>query len=102
MHTLQWYEIHALRIQISPGFDTASQIRKLLLSINNVKPDGKLLRMVADYIATPVIFHLCLEKVFVLRPGGKIELFRYPRMVKRPFTGSNSQPISKLLDFCCC
>jgi hypothetical protein len=61
------------------------EVEKLLLSIHNDKPpafdnlDGKLLRMVADSIATPI-----WRKVFILKPGGNPKSFRYPRVVKWP------------------
>jgi hypothetical protein len=45
------------------------EVKKILLSINKDKPpqtdnrDGKVMRLVAEYIATPIcyIFNLCLE-----------------------------------------
>ena len=60
----------------------SEQLYSCIKKFNNEKPpgidnlDGKLLRMVADFIATPI--------VFVLRPGGKPKPFHFPRMVKWP------------------
>ena len=87
-------------------------MEKLLLSINNDKPpgidnlDGKLLRMVADSIATPIchIFNLSWEESLCPQVWREAKVIPLPKSGKAAFTGSNSRPIcllpalSKLLE----
>ena len=75
-----------------------------MLSINNDKPpgidnlDGKLLRMVADSIATPIchIFNLSLEESLCPQAWREAKVIPLPKSGKAAFTGSNSRPISLL------
>ena len=64
---LKKYERKALQVEFCKV--SVGEVEKLLLSINNDKPgidnlDGRLLRMVADSLATPIchIFNLSLEE----------------------------------------
>jgi hypothetical protein len=75
-----------------------------LLSINNDKPlgsdnlDGKLLRLIANDIATSVyhIFNLSLLEIVCPQAWREEKVIPLPKNSKAPFTGSNSQPISLL------
>jgi hypothetical protein len=70
----------------------------LLLSINNDKPlgseklDVKLLRIIADVIATPIchIFNLSLLESVCPQAWREANIFPLPKDSKAPFTGSNS------------
>ena len=80
------------------------EVEKLLLSINNDKPpgidilDGKLLRMVADSIATPIchVFNLSLEESLCPLAWREAKVIPLPKSGNAAFTGSNSIPISFL------
>ena len=69
---------------------SVGEVEKLLLSINNDKPpginnlDGKLLRMVADTIATPIchIFNLSLEKSLCLQAWREAKVIPLPKSGK--------------------
>ena len=88
------------------------EVEELLLSINNEKTpgidnlDGKLLRMVADSIATPIchIFNLSLEESLCPQSWREAKVIPLPKSGKAAFSGSNSRPInlptalSKLLE----
>jgi hypothetical protein len=69
-----------------------------VVSINKEKLhdnlDGKLLRMVVDYIATPVchIFNLSLEKSDCPQIWWEAKVILLPKKGKVLFTGSNSRP----------
>ena len=70
-----------------------------LLSINNDKPgidnlDGKLLRMVADSIATPIchVFNLSLEEGVCPQAWREAKVIPLPKSGKVAFTGSHSRP----------
>ena len=69
-----------------------------MLIINNDNLDGKLLRMVADSIATPIshIFNLSLEESLCLQAWREAQVIPLPNSGKAAFTGSNSRPISLL------
>jgi hypothetical protein len=73
---------------------SVGEVEHLLLSINNDTPPGidnldrKLLRMVADSIATPICHIFCPQ---AWREDKVIPL---PKSGKAAFTGSNSRPIS--------
>jgi hypothetical protein len=75
-----------------------------LLSINNDKPpgsgnlDGKLMRMVADSISTPIchIFNLSLEESLCPQNWREAKVIPLPKSGKAALTGSNSRPISLL------
>jgi hypothetical protein len=75
-----------------------------LLSINNDKPpgidnlDGKLLRTVADSIATPIcnIFNLSVEESLCPQAWREAKVISLPKSGKSALTGSNSRPISLL------
>ena len=77
---------------------------KWLLSINNDKPPGidnlewKLLRMVADSIATTIChtFNLSLEESIFPQAWWEANVIPLPKGGKATFTGSNSRPISLL------
>ena len=60
--------------------------------------DGKLLRMVADSIATPIchIFNLSLEEGLCPQAWREAKAIPLPKSGKVAFTGSNSRPISLL------
>ena len=83
---------------------TIEEVEKLLLSINNEKPpgidnlDGKLLRMVADHIATPIcnIFNLSLDSNMCPQIWKEAKVIPLPKNTRAAFTGSNSRPISLL------
>ena len=68
---------------------SVGEVEKLLLSINNDKPpgidnlDGKLLRMVADSIATPIchIFNLSLEESLCPQAWREAKVILLPRSV---------------------
>jgi hypothetical protein len=70
--------------------------------------DGKLLRTVADSIATPIchIFNLSLEESFCPQAWREAKVIPLPKSGKAAFIGSNSRPISllpalsKLLEKC--
>ena len=72
------------------------------MSINNEKPpgidnlDGKLLRMVADQIATPIchIFNLSLASNIFPQIWKEAKVIPLPKQTKAAFTGTNSRPIS--------
>ena len=80
------------------------EVEKVLLSINNNKPlgidnlDGKLLRMVADCIATGIchIFNLSLEESVCPQAWREAKVIPLPKSGKAAFTGSNISPISLL------
>ena len=80
------------------------EVEDVLLSIKNDKPpgidnlDGKLLRMVADSIATPIcnIFNLSLEESLCPQAWREAKVIPLPKSDKVDFTGSNSRPISLL------
>ena len=61
--------------------------------INNDKPpgidnlDGKLLRTVADSIATPVIFNLSLEESLCPQAWREVKVIPLPKSGKVAFTG---------------
>ena len=84
---------------------SVGEVGKLLLTINNDKPpgidnlDGKLLRMVADSIATPIchIFNLSLEEGGYPQAWKEAKLIPLPKSGKAAFTGSNSRPIMPFL-----
>ena len=67
-------------------------------SINNDKPpgidnlDGKLLRMVADSLATPIrhIFNLSLEEILCPQAWREAKVIPLPKSGKVAFTSSNS------------
>jgi hypothetical protein len=71
------------------------EVEKLLLSINNDKPpgidnlDGKLLRMVADSLATPIchIFSLSLEESLCPQAWREAKVKPLPKSGKVAFTG---------------
>ena len=73
-------------------------------SINNDKPpgsdnlDGKLLRIIADDIATPIchIFNVCLLESVCPQVWREAKVIPLPKNSKAPFTGSNNRPISLL------
>ena len=73
---------------------------KIVLSINSDKPpgsdnlDGKLRRIIADDIATPIfrIFNLSLLESVCTQAWRKAKVFPLTKNSKTPFTGSNSQP----------
>ena len=66
-----------------------------MTNIDNL--DGKLLRMVADSIATPVIFfNLSLEESLCPRAWREAKVIPLPKSGKAAFTGSNSRPINLL------
>ena len=75
------------------------EVKRLLLSINNDKPpgsdnlDGKLLRIIADDIATPIcdIFNLSLLESVCPQAWREANVIPLPKNSKAPFTGSNSQ-----------
>ena len=75
-----------------------------MLTINNDKPpgldnlDGKLLRMVADSIATPIcqMFYLSLEESLCPQAWREDKVIPLPKSSKVAFTGSNSRPKSLL------
>ena len=77
---------------------------KKWLSINNEKPpgsdniDGKLLRIIADDIATPIchIFNLGLLESMCPQAWREAKVIPLPKNSKAPFTGSNRRPISLL------
>ena len=81
---------------------SVGEVERLLLSINNDKPpgidnlDGKLLRMVADSIATPIchIFNLSLEESLCPQAWREAKVIPLPKSGKSAFAGSNSRPIS--------
>ena len=91
--------IASLNSKVSVG-----EVEKLLLLTNNDKPpgidniDGKLLRMVADSIATPVwhIFNLSLEESLCPQTWRESKVIPLPKSGKAAFTVSNSRPISLL------
>ena len=74
------------------------EVKRLLLSINNDKPpgydnlDGKLLRIIADDIATAIchIFNLSLLERVCPQAWRDAKVFPLPNNSKAPFTGSNS------------
>ena len=76
--------------------------KHFLLSINNDKPlgsdnlNGKLLRIIANDIATSVyhIFNLSLLEIVCPQAWREAKVIHLPS--KAPFTGSNSLPISLL------
>ena len=80
------------------------KVEELLLSIKLNKPpgidnlDGKLLRMVADSITTPIchIFNLSLEESLCPQAWRKAKVIPLPKSGKAAFTGSNSRHISLL------
>ena len=75
-----------------------------MLLINKDKPpgidnlDGKLLRMVADSIATPIchIFNLSPEECLCPQAWREAKVIPLPKSGEAAFTGSNSRPISLL------
>ena len=79
-------------------------INKLLLSLPIEKPagtdnlDGKLLRLAAAYISTPIchIFNRCLTNGVCLRIWKEAKIIPIPKDSKSNFTGANSRPISIL------
>ena len=83
------------------------EVKKVLLSINNDKPpgsdnlNGKLLRIIADNIATPIshIFNLSLLESLCPQAWREAKIIRLHKISKAPFTGSNSQPGSLLPTF---
>ena len=72
------------------------EVKKVLLSINNDKPpgsdnlDGKLLRIIADDIATPIchIFSLSLLERVCPQAHKEAKMIPLPKDSKAPFTGS--------------
>ena len=83
---------------------SVEEVKKILLSINNDKPpgsgnlDGKLLRIIANDIATPIcqIFDLSILECVCPQCWWEAKVITLPKNSKAPFTGSNSQPISLL------
>lgn len=83
---------------------TREEVKQLLLSINNDKPpgtdnlDGKLLRMVADHIATSIcyIFNLSLERKVCPQVWKEAKVIPLAKNARAVFSGSNSRPISLL------
>ena len=77
---------------------SVGEVEILLLSINNDKPSGidnldrKLLRMVADSIATPICHSL--EESLCPQAWREAKVIPLPKSGKAAFTGSNSRPIS--------
>ena len=77
---------------------------KWLLFINNYKLlgsenlDGKLPRIIADYVATPIdlIFNLSLLESVWPQAWREAKVILLPKNSKAPFTCSNSRPISLL------
>jgi hypothetical protein len=77
---------------------------KKIVSINNDNPprsdnlDGKLLRIIADDIATPIchIVNLSLLECVCPQVWREAKVLPLPKNSKAPFTGSNRQPISLL------
>ena len=75
-----------------------------MLSINNDKPpgvdnhDGKLFRMVADCIATPIcyIFNQSLKEYVCPQAWKESKVIPLPKNSKAPFAASKSHPISFL------
>ena len=80
------------------------EVKQLLLFINKDKPpgtnnlDGKLLRLAAEYIVTPVcrIFNLSLEEGVCSQTWSGAKVIPLPKNSRAPFNGSNSLPISLL------
>ena len=83
---------------------TIEEVKKLLLSINNEKPpgidnlDGRLLKIVADHIASPIcyIFNLSLDSNMCPQIWKEAKVIPLPKNTRAAFTGSNSHPISLL------
>lgn len=83
---------------------TVEEVKKLLLSIDTEKPpgidnwDGKLLKTVADHVATPVchIFNLSLNSNIFPECWKEAKVIPLPKNTCAAFTGSNSRPISLL------
>jgi hypothetical protein len=81
---------------------SVEEVKQLLLSINIEKSlrsdnlDGKLLRIIADDIATPIchIFNLSLLESVCSQAWREAKLIPLPNNNKDPFTGSNSRPIT--------
>ena len=80
------------------------EVKNVLLSINNDKPlgsnnlDGKLLRIIAYDIATPIchIFNLSLLERVCPQAWKEAKVIPLTRNSKAPFTGSNSRRITLL------
>jgi hypothetical protein len=80
------------------------EVKKLLLSINNVKTpgsdilDGKLLRIIVDDVATPIcqIFNFSLLESVGTQAWREGKVIPLPKNSKAPFPGSNSRPNSLL------
>jgi hypothetical protein len=81
---------------------SVEEVKKL--SINNDKPlgsdnlDEKLVRIIAEDIATPIchVFNLSLLESLYPQAWREAIVIPLPKNSKDPFTGSNSRPISLL------
>jgi hypothetical protein len=77
------------------------EVEKLLLFINKDKPpsidnlDGKLLRIVADCIATPISIQR-LKECMCPQEWKEAKVIPLPKNSKALFAGSNTRPISLL------
>lgn len=83
---------------------TVEKVQKLFLSIKTEKLpridnlDGKLLKLVAGDIATPIchIFNLSLQNNMFPQSWKETKVIPLPKNTRAAFTGSNSRPVSLL------